>query len=198
MKKAILFFSLIIFHYSNYAQETGTFTDSRDGKIYKTVKIGTQIWMAENLTFKVDSGCWAYNNDESNVPKYGRLYTYEVAKNVCPAGWHLPSKDEWITLSNYLGGIKIAGGKMKATSEWENPNTGATNESGFNALPAGYYIHFDGSFHGIGINASFWSNEQSESEEDGAFGISLKNDAGSVGGYVTYKAMGYSVRCIKD
>ncbi len=132
MKTTLLILSFLICTTVNYAQQTGSFTDSRDGKVYKTVKIGTQTWMAENLAFKTESGCWAYDNDESNVAKYGRFYNWETSKKVCPAGWHLPSDKEWKTLTDFLGGENVAGGKMKSKTDWNDPNTGATNKSGFN------------------------------------------------------------------
>ncbi|OQY03821.1 MAG: hypothetical protein B6I20_04280 [Bacteroidetes bacterium 4572_117] len=78
-------------------------TDSRDGKQYKTVEIGNQVWMAENLAYKASSGCWAYDNDQSNVTKYGYLYNWQTAKTVCPTGWHLPTKSEFETLLNNYG-----------------------------------------------------------------------------------------------
>ena len=110
-------------------------TDKRDGKTYKTVKIGTQEWMAENLAYKPSSGnYWAYDDDNSNVAKYGYLYDWETAKKVCPSGWHLPSDEEWTTLTDYLGGEDVAGTKMKSTSGWKEDGNG-TNESGFSALP---------------------------------------------------------------
>ena len=85
--------------------------------------------MAENLAYKASSGCWAYNNDQNNVAKYGYLYNWETAKVVCPAGWHLPTNDEWTTLENYLGGEAVAGNKLKSATGWDG-----TNESGFSAF----------------------------------------------------------------
>jgi uncharacterized protein (TIGR02145 family) len=132
--------------------------DSRDNERYKTVKIGTQVWMAENLrTTKYRNGDfigtttpatldisgestpkyqWAYDGIESNVASYGRLYTWYAitdSRKVCPAGWHVPNSSEWNTLFAYLGGKRVAGGKMKETgsSHWLSPNTGATNETGW-------------------------------------------------------------------
>ena len=89
-----------------------TFTDLRDGKTYKTVKIGTQTWMAENLAYKAINGCWAYNNDENNISKYGLLYNNETAIIACPSGWHLPSEKELEILINYLGGADVACSKL--------------------------------------------------------------------------------------
>ena len=131
-----------------------TFTDQRDGHVYKTVKIGTQTWMAENLAFKpIDGFYWALDNNENNIDKYGYLYDWETAIKVCPNGWHLPSNEEWKVLENYLiangynydgstSGNKIA--KSLATNyEWNiSKDKGAigndvsrNNSSGFSALP---------------------------------------------------------------
>lgn len=153
------------------AQETGTLSDTRDGKSYKTVKIGTQWWMSENLAFKTN-GSFAYKNDEKNVQNYGRLYTYETAKNACPTGWHLPLDDDWLILEKTLGlkikneeeigerGVKTKIGiKLKSTNEWK---TKGTNESGFNALPAGWANMSNStktySFSYLGSVTIFWSN----------------------------------------
>ncbi|MEX2593319.1 MAG: fibrobacter succinogenes major paralogous domain-containing protein [Anditalea sp.] len=116
--------------------ETGTFTDPRDGQVYKTVQIGIHTWMAENLNYEPEYS-WCYGEDPANCEKYGRLYSWNTALTVCPDGWHLPSRAEWEILAHYLGGWEIAGGKMKSTTGWDPPNTGATNESGFSALPGG-------------------------------------------------------------
>lgn len=138
-----------------------SFTDNRDGEIYKYVKIGNQYWMSENLRFKPDSGnYWAYGNNEIDVNTHGYLYDWETANDVCPTGWHLPSNAEWTALSDNLGGLGVAGGKMKVagTSYWNPPNIGATNSSGFSALPTGIYDGYD-IFDGRGNLTYFWSSE---------------------------------------
>jgi len=144
------------------AQEAGNFTDVRDNKTYKTVKIGTQIWMAENIAYKAIAGCWAYDNDQENVPTYGYLYNWESVNQVCPNGWHLPSDAEWNQLTTYLGGEDVAKAKLKetGTAHWSNTNNGnrdANNESGFNALPGGSRTTL-GAFIGIGGNGYWWSS----------------------------------------
>ncbi len=138
-----------------------TFTDSRDGEIYKYVRIGNQYWMSENLRFKPDTGnFWAYNNSEIDVITYGYLYDWETANNVCPNGWHLPSNAEWTELADNLGGFEVAGGKMKitGTSYWNLPNRDATNSSGFSALPCGVYDRYN-IFDGRGNLTYFWSSD---------------------------------------
>jgi uncharacterized protein (TIGR02145 family) len=107
------------------AQTIGTFTDSRDGKVYKTVKIGDQVWMAENLAYKPTSGnSLKYESEADYTAVYGYLYDWKTAMKVCPKGWRLPTDDEWAELSEYLGGEKIAGGKLKetGTTHWKSPN----------------------------------------------------------------------------
>ena|SRR5690554_6868095 len=181
----------------------GSFTDSRDGKVYQTVTIGNQVWMAENLAFEPNSGnYWAYDNDDANVKTYGYLYDWETACDVCPDGWHLPSDDEWTELTDYLGGANIAGDKLKATGTieagtglWYDPNTGATNETGFTALPGGYrYLH--GAFDNVGGNGSWWS-----ATEDGtpyALYRYMYYDYSYVSRSYSTKVLGFSVRCLRD
>ena len=112
--------------------EIGTMTDSRDGQTYKTVKIGNQVWMAENLNFKTDSS-WCFKDVESNCQKYGRLYSWNAARSACPADWHLPSKAEFETLFRAVGGTQDkenekkwmgAGTKLKSTSGWKSSAKG--------------------------------------------------------------------------
>ncbi|WP_176495017.1 FISUMP domain-containing protein [Fibrobacter sp. UWT3] len=123
----------------------GTLTDSRDGQTYRTVTIGKQIWMAENLNFKMDSS-FCYDNKEINCAKGGRFYKWDYARYVCPAGWHLPTKDEWNVLIATVGGLSIAAKRLKFTSgwSWPTPSIGTsgskdTDMYGFSAVPAGYW-----------------------------------------------------------
>jgi len=178
--------------------KTGTFTDKRDSTEYKWVRIGGQYWMAENLAYKPAEGkYWAYNNDQNNVAKYGYLYDWETAKNVCPSGWHLPSDAEWTTLTDYLGGKEVAGGKLKeaGTKHWHIPNGGATNESGFAARPGGG-LNNNGSFNGIGNAAGWWIS--TEDSTKGAWIRSMNYLFSSVSRSNYDKEYGFSVRCLRD
>ena len=169
----------------------GSLTDTRDGKKYKTVTIGNQEWMAENLAYKPSIGnYWAYDNDNTNVAKYGYLYDWQTAKNVCPSSWHLPSDREWTVLTDHLGGQNESGTKMKSTSGWKDGGNG-TNESGFNAFPGGF-LTIVGNFDFIGSSGYWWSS--SEYSADYAIFRSVKY----VSNYYFYKASGFSVRCLRD
>jgi len=196
MKKISLIFCLTIFCLISFSQVKGTFKDFRDGKVYKTVKIGTQTWLAENLAFKPDSGnYWAYKNDQNNTAKYGYLYDWKTAKIVIPKGWHLPSDAEWSELINNLGGDSIAGGKLKATIDWQSPNEGATNSTGFSALPAGFRISDFGSCGNLGISAAFWS---SAPVDNNTWVRQLDNKFGWVSRTKSHIKNGFSVRCLKN
>jgi len=174
----------------------GYFVDTRDGKIYKVVKIGTQTWLAENLAYKPGRGnYWAFDSNEIHVARYGYLYFWETAKNACPTGWHLPGNEEWNTLINFLGGKAIAGGKLKATVGWNIPNKGATNSSGLGILPGGNRA-VDGSFHHLGNDALFWSGTTKGSRS--AWKVRLNYNADSVSLEVCSRLTGLSVRCIRD
>jgi len=155
--------------------------------------------------------CW-YDNSISNGDTYGALYTWAAANNglssstanpsgvqgVCPTGWHLPSDAEWTTLTTFLDGENIAGGKMKETDTtyWQSPNAGATNESGFSALPGGVRYYPAGTFGAIGRTGSWWS--ATEYADYGAFARYISYGGVSIQRGGDYKEMGFSVRCIKD
>jgi len=124
-----------------FAQQKGTLTDVRDGKVYKTVKIGEQVWMAENLNYAAEgSRCYKdryYPNEADNCEKYGRLYNWQTAKTVCPKGWHLPNEREWKVLMETVGGDTIAGCYLKAASGWEGKFGNGEDKFDFSALPGG-------------------------------------------------------------
>jgi uncharacterized protein (TIGR02145 family) len=196
--------------------DTSTIKDI-EGNKYLTVKIGNQWWMAANLrTTKFNDGttilniptasgwknttnpayCW-YENNGSNSSIHGALYNGYVtisSKNVCPAGWHVPSTNEFVELINYLGGASLAGGKLKqaGTEFWMPPNTGATNETWFTAVPSGFrLLHNDVMiFAELGIQALF------RTDDIDVFGLNY-NDA-ALQGYYTYLNYGHTIRCIKD
>ena len=202
-------------------------TDTRDGKTYNTVLIGTQCWFAQNLNIGtringtieqtnnsiIEKYC--HNDLESNCDVYGGLYQWDEAmqysttegvKGICPTGWHLPTDAEWCSLTQFLdpsvycNAIGItgtnAGGKMKEAglTHWASPNTGATNSSGFTALPGGYR-DTNGGFYGLTYGALFWSSFQNAAAT--AWDRSISGSEG-VGRYSDYKADGFSVRCVQD
>lgn len=203
----------------------GTVTDI-DGNIYNAIKIGEQIWMAENLkTTKYNDGgiipnrsddttweqtesgayCW-YENDENTYKNtYGALYNWYAVKTakLCPAGWHVPSKEEWMLLASYLGGSDLAGGKLKeaGTTHWESPNQGAINVTGFTALPGGVRDSGGGwgtYFFQIGTYGFFWSSTPPSGDTHN--NISLAHDSGTLS-FATLWSVGnpgISVRCLKD
>ncbi len=187
----------------------------------KSVKIGNQVWMAENLNVahyrngdpiptglsnaqweSTTQGAYAiYNDDPANEKIYGKLYNWFAvndSRGLCPAGWHVPSDAEWSTLETYLGGSDAAGGKLKSTSGWSGwkaPNTGATNSSGFNAFPGGYR-NFNGKFSYLSNYGCWWSN--SESDSNNALNRLLDYFYFNLYSYYNYKQDGFSVRCVKD
>ena len=193
--------------------------DSRDGQTYKTVSIGAQTWMAENLNFKTDSS-FCYNNEETYCTKYGRLYRWAAAmdsagtwsangkgcgdakrctptypvRGVCPTGWHLPTKAEFETLFTAVGGSSTAGKMLKSTSGWNSGGNGTDNYS-FSALPAGDRYDNEG-YDFEGSSAFIWSSTEYGSY--GAYCMDLDYDYDDA--YLGYgsKHSWFSVRCLKD
>ena len=170
-----------------------TMTDSRDGQIYKTVKIGDQIWMAENLNFEVDSS-YCYNDSAKYCTKYGRLYSWAAANRACPDGWHLPTIDEFETLFATVGKQSIAGKKLKSASGWNNDGNG-TDDFGFTALPAGIRYGKDKYYNYEGDHANFWSSIKNGS--DSAEYVNMFYDYDNARQLVHDKNDGMSVRCVK-
>ena len=193
-------------------------TSDIEGNIYKTVEIGFQTWLAQSLrTTKYNNGesistnsgdielenspkyQWSANNDLNNISTYGRLYTWYTAtdsRNVCPCGWHVPDNDEWAEMIDYLGGDEVAGGKLKetGTSHWQL-NVGATNSSGFTALPSGMR-DYNSNFVWFGANATFWSS--SDNGDVDSFYYEIESGETTILNYTYNKGAGYSIRCIKD
>ncbi len=179
-----------------YKSESGTFKDTRDDKTYKTIIIGTQIWMAENLAYKASNNYWAYNNNSCNVSKYGYLYYWEVAKNICPSGWHLSSDEEWTVLTAFLGGESVAGKKLKRTNGWSLDK--GNNESNFNAMPSGNRDFNDGSFDNLGKSCIWWSSSPYANKISWSWGRYLSYNSEKLVRDIWPNQGGYSVRCVKD
>jgi len=185
-------------------KQYGFVTDEIDGKTYKTVVIGTQTWMAENLSFN-QTGSRCYGDNTANCTKYGRLYDWSMAKVVCPTGWHLPSYPEWNELLNRVGGEAIAGPLLKAASGWNNyygKSGNGTDNYGFAALPGGGYgygsgfLNLDG-FRDIGEMGYWWTT--TESSANLAYHQRTFYDRNNIGlvDYL-YKNTMLSVRCVKN
>jgi len=187
-------------------------------QVYNTVQIGSQCWLKENLNVgimipgiqnqtnnsQIEKYC--YNNDPSNCTVYGGMYQWDEmmqyvstpgAQGICPTGWHIPTDGEWTTLTTYLGGESLAGGKMKEPgyTHWNPPNTGATNESGFTGLPNGM-LGNDLVFIHLGIYGNFWSSTETSSIN--AFGRRLDYDYVGIHQSTNNKPRGFGVRCIKN
>ena len=205
---------------------SGTISDI-DGNVYKTIKIGDQVWMLENLRttryndgtsipLVTDAPSWSalstpgysfYDTTGTNYTAYsqdtfGALYNYYAVAdtnslNVCPIGWHVPGDEEWTALSNVLGGTSVAGGPMKEAglTHWNSPNTGATNESRFSALPGGNRA-FNGAYSSIGIFGYWWSS--SEFNTSFAWSRRLDYNTDDVVPSTASKRFGFSVRCVRD
>lgn len=170
-----------------------TFIDPRDGQAYKFRHIGSQVWMTQNLNYNIP-GSFCYENADSNCAIYGRLYQWDAAVAAVPAGWHLPSNEEWGILFNYLG--SEAGGAMKSTSSlWRSPNVGATNSSGFSGLPGGASFS-NGEFFDRGNWGGFWSSTENGSAT--AFMFYLHYSSAFHGANNPIKSSGYYVRYVRD
>ncbi len=178
---------------------TGTMIDSRDGQTYKTVTIGTQTWMAQNLNYETDSS-FCYGDTLANCSKYGRLYTWAAATTACPEGWHLPTKADFETLITAVGRQSTAGKMLKSTSGWNDYGGESGNGSdafAFSALPAGFRDN-DGSYYSEGYYASFRSSTEDLSLSNSAYHMSLNHYNGDATLSYASKDAGSSVRCLKD
>ena len=190
-----------------------TLTDTRDFQRYPTVRIGTQCWMARNLNVgdmilglsspsnngSIEKYC--YVNNTANCTEYGGLYqwgemmnysTLEGAQGICPTGWHIPASSEWLVLANFLGGTTLAGGAMKepGIAHWQSPNTGATNSSGFTALPGGRR-ESKGGFNFINAEVNYWSSSS-------YIAYTLYYNTTQIQTQSTVSSLGYTIRCVMD
>ena len=191
-----------------------------DGNGYDTVRIGTQTWLKQNLNVThyrngddipnvTDKGEWAglstgaycnYNNDPNIAATYGRMYNWYIvadSRRMCPTDWHVSSNGEWTIMTDYLGGLNVAGGKLKETglTHWQTPNTDATNETEFTALPGGYRF-INGTFQFIGDIGTWWCSTENNATE--GWQRAMYNNYRVVGPNSSEKVDGFSVRCIKD
>jgi uncharacterized protein (TIGR02145 family) len=212
------------------AVAAGNTVSDVDGNVYGTVRIGSQVWMAENLRTTryrngqpidhpgADNQAWGsnrggayawYNNDERVFKQpYGAVYNWFAVSNtngLCPAGWHVPSQSEWQILQEFAGGRQAAGGKLKsgraapdAHPRWDSPNVGATNETGFSAVPSGSR-HSAGAYQMLGQEATFWTSTPNGTGADSqVYNWIIRNNSGGLGNGFFLRNAGYAVRCVRD
>lgn len=193
----------VLFIGMSFAAPQGTMKDLRDGQTYKTVKIGKQVWMAENMNYDIKHS-YCYDNKPENCEKYGRLYTWGAANYVCPEGWHLPTKEEFEILMSNVGGIETAGKMLKSKQGWEPyehefehalQDGNGIDKYGFNALPAGSG-GTSGNFFDAGKNTLFWG--ATERGEYYAYYLLLYYNYETAYLYYLSKNNAYSVRCLRD
>ena len=204
----------------DYTGQIGQISDIQ-GNVYKTIGIGSQIWMAENLkATRLNNGtlipqiksdsiwafnryiafCW-YNNDSINNARiYGALYNFFTVRTglLCPTGWHIPQDSDWTILVDFLGGTEKAGGKLKDyyTSYWSEPNVCLVNNYGFSALPGGRRSSYLGRFEEIRERGYWWTSTLTN--DSAVYVRGMYNDNTTIGTYVSTYRKGYSVRCIRD
>jgi uncharacterized protein (TIGR02145 family) len=199
--------------------EDNTIPKDADGNVYRTIQIGSQLWMAENLRAThyrngdvipnvsgasatwntlVTGACYTYVTTADDMA-YGKLYNWNAvhdSRNIAPKGWHIPSDAEWVTLANTLGGINVAGGKLKETGtiHWLAPNSGATNEASFTALPGGLYP--GSAMSDFRLGGYFFTTTSLSDQYAVSYHLSYGDS--KTDKYTTLKYLGASVRCVKD
>ena len=220
MKKRITALSILalitVLPVAGVSAERGTFTDSRDNRTYQTVRVGNAVWMAENLNFETAGGSWCYANNTSNCDKYGRLYTWDVAKEACPAGWRLPDTADWERLERTVSGRDVSaqtsrlerllsdddtGTKLKSKTGWggRSASPNGTDDIGFSALPGGAR-RSNGKFYGggSGKNATGYWWTSSMRSPTSIFYRAMIGDLTNVSNFGNGKAgSGMSVRCVQ-
>ena len=182
---------------SEFDASSNTLKDSRDGKTYKTVKIGNRVWMAENLDYETaNSIC----GEMEYLTVSGCLYSWDKAKTACPVGWRLPSQAEWNTLIEFVGDSATAGKILKATNTWSDKGRykDGTDDYGFTALPGGVRLPQKGKTHQsfVSSGAFFWSVTEVDDDESITLVLRYENDAATL--FENYKDAGVSVRCVKN
>jgi len=198
MRRLFLAIIILLFSLITYAQNYNMFKDKRDGNHYNTIKIGNQVWMKQNLSYHTDEGSWSYDEDWHNQRKYGYLYDWRHANNVCPEGWHLPSKQEFQVL--------IDNCKKLGQNAYEVLT--AEGKDGFSASFGGYLkkLTYEGmeifQFRGKGYSAYYWSSAKEKSflhscDYDGSY-LNISKDSAHVDINTMPYTFGASVRCIKD
>ena len=181
--------------------KNNTFTDSRDGQEYKTIKLKDgKTWMAQNLNYDIGEGCWFYDNDSENGKKYGRLYTWEAAQKACPEGWRLPTDDEWWEMTKHYG---MAWNNHEGQQKNEEGDAG---ETAFNALIQGGSSSFsallggsrysDGSFGSLGVYGDYWSSTEESSSS--AWNYDFEGYDKGLDRRLSNKSLGFSCRCLQD
>ena len=178
--------------------EFGEYIDVRDGKTYKTVVIGRQVWMAENLNYETENS-YCYNDSLEYCDKYGRLYTWAPRYSLCPPGLHVPDTTEWLTLFSAIGESPLwwmtyAGMKLKSQKGWKDDG-GGSDAYGFSALPAGSRYE-DGSYHGLGEYSTFWTSREYQNIWAWVMGFKYNEDYTSCLSFAE-KTTGRSVRCVQ-
>jgi uncharacterized protein (TIGR02145 family) len=190
-----------------------------EGQVYHTVRIGSQCWMTSNL----NAGKWidtsqeqklgdngiidkyCFGNDFVQCDFWGGLYQWNElmaysqkagAQGICPDGWHIPSSQDFKSLIRYLGGNDLAGGKLKSTLQWQRPNVGADNSSGFSAYPSGYYDSMTHRWIDLYLQSYYWTSESISSTQ--AVGVNLTFRTGSIQMYEEFQYCAMAVRCIKN
>lgn len=170
---------------------TGSMLDDRDGQIYKTVTIGSQTWMAQNLNYAHPDSSYCYDNVVANCNTYGRLYTWYAAIDACPSGWHLPSLEEYQTLFETVGGSDAAKKKLKSTSGWSGGANG-TDDYGFTVLPAGSHFYYSSD---MSKESLFWTTSQT-TYGDVNYVYFIQFSSGGLWDIISYRNVAYSVRCL--
>lgn len=182
----------------SFAENVSVLKDSRDNQEYRTVQIGSQVWMAENLSFEVEQS-FCYTRFGYDCRKYGRFYTWDFARNVCPTGWHLPTAAEFEELVDFVGGRDSAAVKLKSAEGWSHYGNG-TDEYGFNGTPSGFR-DYRGRFDRQTMYAYLWSATEDAAESTQskkAIGIHMMAGRNDVSVYPYAKDFGLSVRCVKN